>query len=256
MDSTFVEAWGSLSFALSRVFFNGSREPAGGARAAEAFRRAIAIDSNNAIGHAAAAQYYTNVERDPVKADASLATAIQLAPNDPAVLLAAGRADVARGRFEVGIRRLERARELDPRSLAVMNDLERSYCDDAAVPGSGGCRRRGHRARADRSGSVRVGGDRAGGDGQPPRGTGGGPAEPDERHVAPDDRGVLRGLLRDVVDHGCGDRGAHLPPDARRLRRRPRLVGDLARHGALVARPAGHGPRLTPIPRCRRFSRR
>src|SRR5512132_1570637 len=127
MDSTFVEAWGSLSFALSRVFFNGSREPSVGVRSAEAFRRAIAIDSNNAIGHAAAAAYYTNVERDPVKADAALATALQLAPNDPAVLLAAGRADVARGRFEIGVRRLERARELDPRSLAVMNDLERSY---------------------------------------------------------------------------------------------------------------------------------
>ena len=127
MDSTFVEAWGNLSFALSRVFFNGSREPAIGARAAEAFQRALAIDSNNAIGHAAAAAYYTNVKRDPARADASLATAVQLAPNDPAVLMAAGRADVARGRYEVGIRRLERARELDPRSLAVMNDLERSY---------------------------------------------------------------------------------------------------------------------------------
>jgi Flp pilus assembly protein TadD len=67
------------------------------------------------------------VVRDPVKVDAALATAVQLAPNDPAVLLAAGRADVSRGRAEVGLRRLERARELDPRSLAVMNDLERSY---------------------------------------------------------------------------------------------------------------------------------
>jgi tetratricopeptide (TPR) repeat protein len=62
-----------------------------------------------------------------VKAAAALAMAIQLAPNAPAGLLAAGRADVARGRYETGIRRLERARELDPRSLAVMNDLERAY---------------------------------------------------------------------------------------------------------------------------------
>lgn len=127
MDSVFIDAWGSLSFALSRVFFNGARESLVGRRAEEAFRRAIAIDSNNAIGHAAAAAYYTNVVRDPVKADAALATAVQLAPNDPAVLLAAGRGDVARGRYETGIRRLERARELDPRSLAVMNELERAY---------------------------------------------------------------------------------------------------------------------------------
>jgi eukaryotic-like serine/threonine-protein kinase len=127
MDSTFIDAWGSLSFALSRVFFNGARESLVGRRSEEAFRHAIAIDSNNAIGHAAEAAYYTNVVRDPVKADAALGMAVQLAPNDPAVLLAAGRADVARGRYETGIRRLERARELDPRSLAVMNDLERAY---------------------------------------------------------------------------------------------------------------------------------
>ena len=127
MDSTFVEAWGNLSLSLSRVFFNGSREAVVGARAAEAYRRAIELDSNNAIGHAAEAAYYTNVARDPAKADVALNTAIQLAPNDPAVLLAAGRADVARGRNETGIRRLERARELDPRSLAVMNDLLRAY---------------------------------------------------------------------------------------------------------------------------------
>jgi serine/threonine-protein kinase len=127
LDSAFVEAWGGLSLTTARVFFNGSREPAVGARSREAFERAIALDPDHAIGHAAAALYYTNVGRDPAKAVASLNTAIQLAPNDPDVLAAAGRADVSSGRYESGVARLERARELDPRSLAVLNDLQRGY---------------------------------------------------------------------------------------------------------------------------------
>ncbi|HSE28621.1 MAG TPA: protein kinase [Gemmatimonadales bacterium] len=127
LDSAFVEAWGGLSLTMARVFFNGAREPAVAARSREAFERAIALDPNNAIGHAAAALYYTNVSRDPARSVASLTTAVQLAPNDPDVLAAAGRADVSNGRYESGVARLERARELDPRSLTVLNDLQRGY---------------------------------------------------------------------------------------------------------------------------------
>ena len=127
LDSTFVEAWGALSMAMSRVYSNGAREPGAASRSREGFERAIALDRDNAIGHAAAALYYTNVSPDGAKADAGLNAAVQLAPNDPVVLAAAGRADIAVGRSEAGIKKLERARELDPRSLAVLNDLQRGY---------------------------------------------------------------------------------------------------------------------------------
>ncbi len=125
IDATFADAWGMLSFSLQRVFSNGGRQPAVAARAKEAFERAIAVAPDNAIGHAAAAGYYTNVEPDVQRADASLATALRLAPNDPAVLTAAGRADLSAGRLDVGVERLQRARELDPRSVAIMNELQR-----------------------------------------------------------------------------------------------------------------------------------
>ena len=127
LDSAFVEAWGALSMAMSRVYSNGARDPGSARRSREAFERAIALDRNNAVGHAAAALHFTNVAPDGTRADASLNTAVQLAPNDPVVLAAAGRADIAVGRFESGLARLERARELDPRSLAVLNDLQRGY---------------------------------------------------------------------------------------------------------------------------------
>jgi tetratricopeptide (TPR) repeat protein len=125
MDAAFADAWGMLSFSLQRVFFNGGREPAVAARAKEAFERAIAVAPDDAIGHAAAASYYTSVVPEVERADGYLATALRLAPNDAEVLTAAGRADLAAGRLDVGVERLQRARELDPRSVAIMNELQR-----------------------------------------------------------------------------------------------------------------------------------
>ena len=125
IDATFADAWGMLAFSLQRVFSNGGRQPAVAARAKEAFERAIAVAPDNAIGHAAAAGYYTNVVPEVQRADAYLATALRLAPNDPAVLTAAGRADLSAGRLDVGVERLQRARELDPRSVGIMNELQR-----------------------------------------------------------------------------------------------------------------------------------
>jgi TolB-like protein/tetratricopeptide (TPR) repeat protein len=125
IDASFAEAWGLLSFSLQRVFINGAREPTVAARSREAFERAIAADAENAIGHAAAAGYYTNIVPDLARADNHLATALRLAPTDPDVLSAAGRADLTAGRLDSGVERLQRARELDPRSVAIMNELQR-----------------------------------------------------------------------------------------------------------------------------------
>jgi TolB-like protein/tetratricopeptide (TPR) repeat protein len=127
LDSAFVEAWGGLSLASSRLFNNGDRDPSTATRAREAFLRATTLGPDNAIGHAAAALYHSTVRNDPAEASRSLAMALQLSPNDPDVLVAAGRADVGAGRFESGVARLERARELDPRSVIVLTDLQRAY---------------------------------------------------------------------------------------------------------------------------------
>ncbi|HEX6992432.1 MAG TPA: protein kinase, partial [Gemmatimonadales bacterium] len=127
LDSSFVEAWGGLSFSAARLFQNGQRDPGIARRSQEAFQRALRISPDNAIGYAAAALYYTNVLPDLAKANENMATAIRLAPNDPDVLAAAGRADINSGEYDRGLDRLHRARELDPRSPAVLADLSRGY---------------------------------------------------------------------------------------------------------------------------------
>ena len=127
LDSTFVDAWGALSTALSGVYFNGSRDPVAGARAKEAMERTLALNPNIPTGYLAAVRYYTNVAADTTKANAALGRALQLAPNDAAVLSAAGAADLARGDLNAAAAKLERARDLDPRSPGPLSNLQRVY---------------------------------------------------------------------------------------------------------------------------------
>jgi len=127
LDSTFVDAWGALSTALSGVYFNGSRDPVAGARSKEAMERALALDPNVPTGYLAAVRYYTLVTSDTTRALAALGRALQLAPNDATVLSAAGAADLGRGNLELAASELERARDLDPRSPGPLGNLQRVY---------------------------------------------------------------------------------------------------------------------------------
>jgi serine/threonine-protein kinase len=127
LDSTFVEAWAGLSMASARLYSNGDRSPVAAQRSGEAYRKALAIAPDQASGHAAEALYHTMVQGDAEQVARSIATALQLAPNDPDVLATAGRSDVNSGRVASGILRLERARELDPRSATINADLQRAY---------------------------------------------------------------------------------------------------------------------------------
>jgi serine/threonine-protein kinase len=127
LDSTFVDAWGALSTALSGVYFNGSRDPVAGARSKEAMERALALNPNVPTGYLAAVRYYTLVTSDTTRALAALGRALQLAPNDATVLSAAGAADLGRGNLELAASELERARDLDPRSPGPLGNLQRVY---------------------------------------------------------------------------------------------------------------------------------
>jgi serine/threonine-protein kinase len=127
LDSTFVDAWAALSRALGAVYFNGSRDPVAGARAKVAMERAIALDPNAAAGYVAASNYYTNVDPDTTKAATALQRALQLAPNDAVVLTSAGNADLRKGNLDSAIAKLERARDLDPRSAPPLGSLQQAY---------------------------------------------------------------------------------------------------------------------------------
>ena len=127
LDSTFVEAWASLSNRTRGLFFNGGRQPALLTRSGVAYRRALALDSTSAAAHVAAANFALIVDNDSEAAGRSLAAALRLAPNDPEVLRLASRTEADHGRLGDAMRYLERARELDPRSVPVLGDLQRYY---------------------------------------------------------------------------------------------------------------------------------
>ncbi len=127
LDSTFVDAWAELSRALTTVYSNGSRDPVVAARAKEAMERAIALDPNGPEGYAAAARYYGLAEPDQAKASAAIERALRVAPNDADILAIAAGVDVREGRLESATLKLERAREIDPRSASTLVALQQNY---------------------------------------------------------------------------------------------------------------------------------
>jgi TolB-like protein/tRNA A-37 threonylcarbamoyl transferase component Bud32/Flp pilus assembly protein TadD len=127
LDSTFVDAWAALSRSLTRVFTNGNRDPVVAARSHEAMERAIALDPNGPAGYTAAARFYSSVVLDAGKASAALERALRLAPNDADVLSIAASVDTRLGHTEAATIKLERAREIDPRSGATLGTLQQVY---------------------------------------------------------------------------------------------------------------------------------
>ena len=127
LDSSFVDAWAELSRALTAVYTNGSRDPVVAARAKEAMERATALDPNGPEGYAAAARYYGAVEPDQAKATAAIERALRVAPNDADILAIAAGVDSREGRLESATLKLERAREIDPRSASTLVALQQNY---------------------------------------------------------------------------------------------------------------------------------
>jgi len=109
------------------VFSNGSRDPVVAARAKAAMERALALDPNGAQGHIAAARYYRIVEPNDARANAEIEQALRAAPNDAEILAIAAVNDLAAGRIATGLAKLERARELDPRSGTTLSLLHQAY---------------------------------------------------------------------------------------------------------------------------------
>ncbi len=127
LDSGFAEAWAALAIANSRIFTNGTREPAAAQRAKEALDRAVALAPQGKLTHLAASRYLTLVKNDQALADAELSLALQAAPNDPEVLSAAAMADAAHRQYDAALAKLERARELDPRTYVTLLRLTQIY---------------------------------------------------------------------------------------------------------------------------------
>jgi TolB-like protein/Flp pilus assembly protein TadD len=123
LDSTFADAWALLGRSLTSVYNNGTRDPQVARRAKEAVDRALALAPNTASPHSSAARYHQLVDRDANAADREINLALIAAPKDADVLAQSANVDMAAGRFEGALEKLQRARELDPRSQRTLSTL-------------------------------------------------------------------------------------------------------------------------------------
>jgi serine/threonine protein kinase/tetratricopeptide (TPR) repeat protein len=123
LDPTFALAWARLSRTHSGLYGNSLPTPSDAGAAREAAERAISIAPERPEGYEALAMYYENVEIEPSRALAEIERAEQLAPRDVEVLRRTAQIERGLGRWEAARRHFEEARELDPRSRFVANDL-------------------------------------------------------------------------------------------------------------------------------------
>jgi serine/threonine-protein kinase len=129
LDSTFTDAWAALSISMSRTYSNGNSSPEVARRSREALERAIALDPDGPRTHLAATRYHTLIERKLDLARAEMDLALRAAPTDAEVLSAAGLLDQQAGDLGSALAKLERAREIDPRSYVTLFNLSQLYCN-------------------------------------------------------------------------------------------------------------------------------
>jgi tetratricopeptide (TPR) repeat protein len=121
LDANFAEAWALLGESLSRVYFNGTRDPAVRARAQEAIERALQLAEGEMFAHRAASAFYARVERDDIRSRREINRALAINPNDAEILALSAEADFTTEEFGAALDKLARARELDPLSVQAAN---------------------------------------------------------------------------------------------------------------------------------------
>lgn len=127
LDPEFADAWAALAVAQSRLHGIGSGTASGVRRAREALERATHLAPDAATTHAAAAQFQRSVEGNAQAAQAEMNLALLAAPNDADILTTAAQFDRNNGDLASALVKLERAREIDPRSYGTLAGLSRLY---------------------------------------------------------------------------------------------------------------------------------
>src|SRR6267142_3585441 len=124
LDASYALAWVGLSRTLFRQADRGSIPlNEGRRRSREAVERALVLDPNLPEAHALTGQIKREVDWDWTGANTSLQRAVELDPENSAVLnFAAGLAD-SFGRFEEAVELLRRAIALDPLNAAIRGSL-------------------------------------------------------------------------------------------------------------------------------------
>ena len=123
LDSTFALAWAQLSRARTYLYYTGAPDPALGASGKAAADRANALGTHRAEAQLALGDYNLNVVADGHAAMAAYEAGLKIAPANADLLTGAALAQQVLGRWDAALGHLERARELDPRSLSTARRL-------------------------------------------------------------------------------------------------------------------------------------
>ena len=122
LDSTFAAAWARL--AEAQAFIYQSLPVADvAASARNAAQRAIVLAPDRPEGRIALGTYYVVVEFDPSRGAEQVALGLKSAPNDTALLTAAGQIGWNLGRSDNSLNYLRRAAAVDPRSVNTLQKL-------------------------------------------------------------------------------------------------------------------------------------
>jgi TolB-like protein/class 3 adenylate cyclase/Tfp pilus assembly protein PilF len=127
-DPKFVLAYYHLARAHDIAFFLGiDHTPQRLALADAAVQAALRLEPDSGEAHLAQAQHYYWGYRDYDRARAELTIARRALPNEPLALVLAGYIDRRQNRWDDSTQELERALELDPRNLFILQQLSFNY---------------------------------------------------------------------------------------------------------------------------------
>jgi TolB-like protein/class 3 adenylate cyclase/Tfp pilus assembly protein PilF len=127
-DPSFLVAYCHLARAHDIIYFLGiDHTPSRIALADAAVQAALRLRPNAGEAHLALAQHLYWGYRDYDRAREELAIAQRVLPNEPLALVLAGYIDRRQNRWNESTQELERALELDPRNLFILQQMSYSY---------------------------------------------------------------------------------------------------------------------------------
>ena len=127
-DPLFLSAYCQLAYAHDNLYLLGyDHTPARRASADAAVQNALRLSPDSGEAHLALAENLYRGYLDYDRALAELAIARRTSPNDPRISELIGYIDRRQGRHEEGLRNLQKALELDPRNLYLLQQISFSY---------------------------------------------------------------------------------------------------------------------------------
>jgi serine/threonine-protein kinase len=128
LDPSFAQAWAQLSRAACTIA-SSTPTPADLDRCRSGAERAVALGPDRPESRLAMGSYFRNVTKAFDKALEQYTIGLQAAPNHAELLAASAVIERTAGRFDDALTHLQRASQLDPRSVPAASNLARTFHD-------------------------------------------------------------------------------------------------------------------------------